>query len=197
MKQDVTAALLYALKAGPLGRRSLVARSGVGESTVRTHLNHMRSRGWVAFAKAGTSLTPKGQKRFAGLLNAVQAVCPVQLDGLDLLSSQMAVHLRQVELPKPVWSLRDRAIRAGAGGALLLEVEERLVFAEVDEPLGKTNPQAEATLKRAFSPLSQGDVVLIAFADSTSLATRGVWHMVTGMVPLVTEDRDLGSNVHK
>jgi len=186
MKKDIVIALLYALKEEPLGRRTLVECSGVTESTVRTHLNKMRSHQWVAFAKAGTSITSEGREKFSGLLNAVQAVGPIQLKGLGLLPNQMAIHLRKVNLPQPAWPLRDRAIQAGADGALLLDVKEHIVFADVEDPLEEANPQAGAALRQAFPALSHGDVVLVAFAASRALATRGVWSMVSGLGPLTT-----------
>lgn len=185
MRMDVAASLVTALRDGPLGRRTLVRRTGVTESTVRTHLNKLRARGWVAFAKAGTTLTDAGSKAFAPLLDSVRGARPVALADLGLHGVQLAVHLSGVRLPAgSTWALRDRAIWAGASGGLVLAVNDRLRFPDTGEPMGTTNPRSEAALLEAFGGLARGDAVLVAFAPARAGATLGAWAMVVAALGL-------------
>lgn len=184
MRIELVASLLYALRERPLGRRTLVGRTCSTESTVRTHLNQLSARGWVAFAKAGTQLTPEGRDAFAPLFEAVRAVESLKLKELGVDQPQCAAHLRGVQLPTSAWSLRDRAIQAGARGALLLSFAERLVFSDTREPLGVVNPASERLLLEAFPSLKSKDAVVISFADEPALAAGGLWRMVAELLQL-------------
>ncbi|HEY5596229.1 MAG TPA: DUF4443 domain-containing protein [Candidatus Bipolaricaulota bacterium] len=184
MRIELAASLLYALRDRPLGRRTLVQRTGGTESTVRTHLNQLSVRGWVTFAKAGTHLTPEGRDAFAPLFEAVRAVAALTLGELGIDQSQCAAHLRGVQLPTSAWSLRDRAIQAGATGALLLSFAEGLVFPDTQEPLGSVNPASERLLLETFPSLRSKDAVVISFADEPALAAGGLWRMVSELLQL-------------
>lgn len=184
MKSEVAACLLHALCERPAGRRTWVELTGMTESTVRTHLNGLWSRRWVTFAKAGTHMTSQGRAACRPLLEAVQSVACVRLQELGIDQPQCAAHLRGVPLPTAAWALRDRAIQAGARGALLLLHVGRLVFSDTQEALGVVNPTSERLLLDAFPSLQPKDAIVIAFADRPALAAAGLWRMVVELVPL-------------
>jgi len=184
METHISASLLYALWEQPLGRRTLVRRTAITESTVRTHLNKLRARGWVDFAKAGTTLTGEAKSAFAPLFQSVQGVEQVRLDDLELPPCQVAAHIRVAGAPKAVWRLRDRAIQGGAGGALLLQFNKSLVFPDEQNPLDKASPASNRALLDAFSGLKDGDWVLVAFASTMPAAQRGLWSMVVELLQL-------------
>lgn len=175
MTGEIAAALLFALREGPLGRRTLAARTGIGESTVRTQLNRLENRGWVTLSKAGTALSAAGREAIAPLLEAVLEVAEVRLEGLALGPCQLAAGLRGATLP-PSWALRDRAVQAGAQGALVLRRTDRWVLADDGTPLRP--PAAERVLSGRFPVLIPGDALLVAFAADRGRATRGLWRMV-------------------
>ncbi len=181
MQPDVAAALLFALEAGPLGRRTLVERTGVTESTVRTHLNKLRERGWVQFAKPGTSLTGAGREAFAPLFRAVRDVETVDLVELELPGVQLAAHLRAPD-GEASWAVRDRAIRGGADGAVLLRYDDAFRFLDTRDSLRA--PRAEAALASAFPDVRPGDLVLVAFGADFAPTARGLWRMVVELLDL-------------
>jgi len=182
MKPDLVAALIFALRERPCGRRTLVRQAGVGESTVRTQLAKLKKRGWVEFAKAGTTLTPSGKATFAPLLETVKAVAFVELEEVQLGALAYAAHLRCPSPQRSTLALRDRAVQGGAQGALLLSYDEGFLFADSLERL--TSPRASLSLAKTFPTLQTGERVWVAFAARPEPAVRGLWRMVIEQVNL-------------
>jgi len=182
MKPDLVAALIFALRERPCGRRTLVRQAGAGESTVRTQLTKLKKRGWVAFAKAGTTLSASGRSAFAPLLETVRAVAFVELEEVELGALAYAAHLRNPSMQRSTLTLRDKAIQGGAQGALLLRYDAGFLFADSAERL--TFSQASRALSKAFSTLQTGDMVWVAFAVQPEPAVRGLWRMVVEQVRL-------------
>lgn len=184
MKNDIAASLLFALHKSPLGRRTLVERIGVTESTVRTQLNKLHARGWVDFAKCGTSLTASARKAFSAFLEAIKSVQTLNLEDLNLAPWQCAVQVRGVSLLKSPLILRDRAIQGGASGALLLAYSDKLMFFDSQDTLKTIYPQSNDALVQAFPTLQREDLLLVAFAHEVNQAKRGLWHMVVALLAL-------------
>lgn len=183
MKNDIAASLLFALQQSPLGRRTLVQRVGVTESTVRTQLNKLHARGWVDFAKSGTSLTASARKAFSPFLEAIRSVRTLNLDDLDLAPWQCAVQVRGVSLLQSPLILRDRAIQGGASGALLLVYSDKLTFFDSQDALETSYPQSNDALLQVFPTLRREDLLLVAFANDVNQAKRGLWRMVVALLP--------------
>ena len=193
--------LVWALNRKTLGRRTLVARTGITESTVRTHLNKLRRAGLVKMAKAGTSLTAQGLEAFSALWAGVRWVGALPLEpstsalALDRHNAAALVAGAADKL-KESWRYRDAAVREGATGALLL-IKRPEGWAFGDEPhpqpltLGARYPEDAAHVERALSEAGArpqpGDALLVAFGPDPQAARAGLWRVIVELFPPSTE----------
>ena len=177
------AALVYTLKGGPLGRRTLVDRTGFSESVVRTELNKLEARGLVQFAKAGTTLTEEATRSFAGLFSRVRSVASLELGSLSLDACNRAARVGKLPDESPSWQSRDLAVREGATGTLLLrQGAEGLAMPDGDGSFRERNPAAVQQIEEAFGRLDEGDYVVVVFAPDDARAAAGLWRILEGWV---------------
>lgn len=194
MQSDIVVSILCPLSQRSLGRRTLVEQTGITESTVRTHLNKMKSLGWVDFAKAGTSLTQNGYEAFASLLDTIEHFSnQMNLADLRLGERCCAIQLRGIHLPEVAWPLRDRALQGGASGALLLQYQNGIVFADTQDSLNVAAPDSTRTLEQTFLDLQNDDLILIAFSDQLGPASRGLARMLVQLFDIELDKHKLNA----
>jgi DNA-binding transcriptional ArsR family regulator len=163
-----------------------VEKTGITESTVRTHLRKMRRAGLVKMAKAGTSLTAQGLEAFAPLLERVRWVGPLALGELALDHHNAAALLANFrEELKESWRYRDAAVRAGATGALLLvKLSDGWAFSDELLPLKGRYPTDAAKLEETLSHAEPEDALVIAFGAEPHEARAGLWRVIVELLPL-------------
>ena len=177
--------LLHAIKDEPLGRRTLVERTGITEMTVRTHLNKLRDAGLVLMAKAGTGLSEAGKASLETLFERVVEVRELNLHDLSLdRFNATALLNRSADALEKSLHLRDAAVRAGASGAILL-IRERdgWVFAEDRVQVSKQNPRDAELLSKKMSA-REGDVLIITFGPTLRVAQAAIWNVIVQFVPI-------------
>lgn len=169
----------------PVGRRTLVQRTGITEMTVRTHLNKLRRAGYVTMAKAGTTLTARGREAFAPLQGRVRWVGALPLRELALDRHGAAALLRSSSQGlKESWRYRDAAVREGATGALLLvHDDDGWAFSDEPLPLAERYPQDAALLETTLPSPQPGDALVIAFGPEPRDAQLGLWRIVVELLP--------------
>jgi DNA-binding transcriptional ArsR family regulator len=168
-----------------LGRRTLVERTGITESTVRTHLTKLRRAGLVRMAKAGTLLTARGLEAFAPLFENVRWTGSLSLSELALDRHNAAALLTDTaEEFKESWRYRDAAVREGATGALLL-VKRPQGWAFSDEPLklAERYPEDAAQIEKALPQAEPGDALVVAFGSEPREAQDGLWRVIVELFP--------------
>jgi len=184
--------LVWALNRKTLGRRTLVARTGITESTVRTHLNKLRRAGLVKMAKAGTSLTAPPGVRWVGALPLEPSTSALALDR----HNAAALVAGAADKLKGSWRYRDAAVREGATGALLLvKRPEGWAFGDELEPqpltLEARYPETAVQIERALSGAGTrpqpGDALLVAFGPDRQAARAGLWRVIVELFPPPTE----------
>jgi DNA-binding MarR family transcriptional regulator len=177
--------IVHALDSSPLGRRTLVQRTGITEMTVRTHLNKLREAGYVTMAKGGTALTPAGRAAFETLLERVRHVAALKLKDLALDRYNAAALLRRVgDGFRESWRYRDAAVREGASGVLLLvQRADGWRLSDDPAPLGRQNPRDAAYLERVFDAQPQ-DGVVVAFGPTPRAARGGLWSVLVEFLPI-------------
>lgn len=194
MQSDIVVSILCLLSQRSLGRRTLVEQTGITESTVRTHLNKMKSLSWVNFAKAGTSLTQDGYETFASLLDTIKHFSnQMNLTDIGLGKRCCAIQLRGIQLPEVAWPLRDRALQGGASGALLLQYQNGIVFADTQDALNVAAPDSTQTLEQTFLDLQNDDLILIAFSDQLGPASRGLARMLVQLFDIELDKHKLNA----
>lgn len=177
--------IAYALDGRALGRRTLVRRTGVTESTVRTHLNKLRDAGYVTMAKAGSALTAAGWDHFTPVLEQVTPVPEIALNGLSLGGHQAAALVASAEADLPTTlRLRDAAVREGAAGALLLVKRgDDWALSDDDRPLSERDPADAAHIEDVTRDRTETSLI-VAFGATPQVARMGLWRIVVELLPL-------------
>lgn len=177
--------LIYSLKDAPLGRRTLVQRTGLTESVVRTELEKLEAQKFVNFAKAGTTLTHKARETFAELFTCLAQIEELELHDLKLDHCNRAALIRSGADGLRTWLLRDLAIREGASGTIFLtRYEKYLSLLEEDRPLAAQNPHDARVIERTFPSTKTGDLLVIVFAANRADAGAGLWRVIAEIIPV-------------
>jgi len=183
LRNPLASELIYLLKDGPLGRRTLTDKVGASESSVRTVLEHLQSEGIVEMNRRGTSLSEMGRLAFGPLLESVCSVKSVDLPELTMGSICRAAELDKVEeLSGKAWSFRDLAIREGARGAILLENNKTIKFLHSDDRLEEINPDAFETICERFPDWESSSLIVIVSGETPEEVEHGLWRIIGEIV---------------
>ncbi len=183
LRNPLGSELIYLLKEGPKGRRTLTEQVGASESSVRTVLEHLQSEGIVEMDRRGTSLSDMGRLAFGPLLESVLRVREVDLPELTMGEISRAALLDKVEeFSGSAWSLRDLAIREGAQGAILLEIDEEMKFLNSDDLLEDINRDAFKALKERFPNWKGSSLIVIVSGESSEDVEHGLWRIIGEIV---------------
>ena len=183
LRNPLASELIYLLKDGPSGRRTLTEKVGASESSVRTVLEHLQSEGIVKMNRRGTSLSNMGRLAFGPLLESVIEVKTVNLPELSMGEISRAALLdKVVELSGQAWSFRDLAIREGARGAVILEINGKITFLHSEESLEETNPDEDRKLKEAFPNWDNSSLIIVVSGDSSEVVEYGLWRIIGEIV---------------
>jgi len=163
---------------GPIGRYRLKDLLDLSdhEGLVRLMLSDLTQAGYVRAEKTGCSLTHSGQKLLGSILSraGIGGVKPLDLSELKLGPACVAVHIRDRagEFRDGI-EQRDAAVRAGARGATVLQFRgNAFVVPSVYKNLSSEYPILAKRLLESFS-LSDGDALVIGFAETMSKALEG------------------------
>ncbi len=176
LRAPIAYQLLYELRDAPLGRRTLVGRTGLTESVVRTELEKLKAQRFVSFSKAGTALTAHGRRFLSQKLSKIADIRDAHLKNLMLDRHGRMALVREGADGFSSWVYRDVAVREGATAALFLTQRAgALCFLEEREALAKQNPDDSEILTREFPNLQDGDLIIIVFGPTKGAAARGLW----------------------
>lgn len=183
LREPIAYQLLYELRDAPLGRRTLVGRTGLTESVVRTELEKLKVHELVSFSKLGTALTTRGRRFLALKLGSILDVRDVQLHDLMLDRHARAAHVRKGSDHFSAWLYRDIAVRQGATATLFLTMHQGvLCFVDEREALAVKNPHDSRVLAEVFPKLQNGDLIVIVFGPTKGIAARGLWAVLWALV---------------
>jgi predicted transcriptional regulator len=181
VREHIAYQLLYELRATPLGRRTLVKRTGLTESVVRTELEKLEARKLVSFSKLGTALTARGRRFLSEKLSAIIDIREAQLKNLMLDRYGRMALVRGAADGLSAWLYRDIAVREGATAALFLTKRQGVLrFVEEREALAKKNPDDSRLIEQAFPAMKNDDLIIIAFGPDPGAAARGLWACPAG-----------------
>ena len=183
LRNPLASELIYMLKDGPYGRRTLTEKVGASESTVRTVLEHLQNEGIVEMDRQGTHLSDMGRLAFGPLLESVLEVKSISVPELSMGDTSRAALLTKLtKLSGQAWSLRDLAIREGAQGAIILEINKTIKFLNSEDCLRETNPEAFEKLKETFPDWRGGSLIIIVSGDSSEVVEYGLWRIIGEIV---------------
>lgn len=177
MDKAIICQLVYLLRRESTGRRTLAKRTGLTESTVRTHLKKLKAQKYITSSKAGVALTPMGRRAFKPILEKVKEVRELDLKELKLDRFNSAALITGVGRLEELWRYRDLAIRAGATAALFLSrVRGDLRFVDTGHKVSEQNPKDAHHIESVFKG---GDFIVMAFAARRAEANKGLWQIIS------------------
>ena len=162
-KVDILRCLLKIDK--PLSRSQLSNLLNLGEGTIRSILNILQKKGFLASNNQGHYLSSKGEnivKKIKGSISMKE----IALNSLFPDKKKIALHIKNPKKIEKSYVLRDEALKNGADGALILRFDKKLMLYDSDykENLDEVENKFD---------LSKNDLVIVDYADSYKLAEHG------------------------
>ena len=148
------------------GRQGLAKELELGEGTVRTILNSLKSLGLLDSTKRGHSLSDKGNKALEEIFKNVSNVKDASLKSMYPDAKKVAVLIRNAPSVKGLHKLRDIAVKNGADGALILKFNGKIYAPE------SSYEQDFKELEKLFD-LKNKDAIVVAFSYDRKSAENG------------------------
>ncbi|MDH7563982.1 MAG: DUF4443 domain-containing protein [Candidatus Bathyarchaeota archaeon] len=161
------------IAAKPIGRAALAASLNVGEGTVRTIIDRLKSARLIATSRAGCRLTSKGTALWKEYNSAITKA-RMEKNELSLADYNYAILVKnRLTRVKLGIEQRDAAMIAGAKSATtILCKKKRLVIPSVSDDLAKDYPKAAEQILKLLKP-EDNDVVIVGSADTPAKAEYG------------------------
>ena len=149
-----------------IGRKELARELELGEGTIRTILNILKSKKLLGSTKKGHFLSNKGINTLNVVLESMGTPKKVSIQNLYPKLKKAAIVVKNIANLNNLYKLRDLAVKNGAEGAIILKFEGRLYAPESDYK------QDYRELEEYFK-LKNNDVVVVAFSDTYRNAENG------------------------
>lgn len=149
-----------------VGRQELAKGLELGEGTVRTILESLKSKKLLESTKKGHFLSKKGSEVLSQIFEHIAMPRDMAMQNLYPDLRKAAVLIRNMPNLKGLYRLRDIAVRNGAEGAIILNYNGKLYAPESDYE------QDYMELERHFD-FRNDDVLVIAFSGQKRLAENG------------------------
>ena len=169
--------LLIIRKETTMGRYRLSAMLEMPEGIVRGIMRSYEREGYIdSRPKTGTFLTKAGEARIDAIFKSADIkdmkIYNFRVFGVGPINVVLQVQGGADKVRSGV-DQRDAAVKAGANGTVILTYEEgTLRIPGTSEDMCNLSPEDSKRLLREFS-LSEGDVVLVSFAEEWWQALRG------------------------
>ena len=149
-----------------ISRRELARELELGEGTVRTVLEILKSKKLLDSNKKGHFLSKKGEEMLNQINNAVKIIKSVSSETLYPDLKKVGVLLKYPTNLKELYKLRDIAVKHGADGALILKFDKQLYAPDSDYEQGYKE------LEKLFN-FENDDVLVVAFSNEKRKAESG------------------------
>ncbi|MBI2124584.1 DUF4443 domain-containing protein [Candidatus Pacearchaeota archaeon] len=149
-----------------ISRQELARELEMGEGTIRTILDLLKSRKLLASSKRGHLLSKKGMYALDEILRSISMPTPITTKRLYPQYKKIGVIVKNAPAFRKAYKLRDIAVKNDADGAVILKFQNRLYA-----------PQAGAgqdfeELEKQFE-FENGDALVIGFSDNKRNAENG------------------------
>lgn len=158
-------------KAGRISRQKLAKRVGVGEGTVRTILNLLKTQKFIIIKQTGIRLT---EKAISFLDKCGLQIATLQAPEITVGKHSSALRVRNVAHKIKIGvEQRDAAIKAGAAGTTTLIYKNNVLsFPGEAQSLKHTYPKISELIISKFK-LENNDVIIIGFGNTLKSAEEG------------------------
>lgn len=151
-----------------ISRQELSRDLELGEGTIRTILEILKSRNLLESTKKGHFLSKKGTEALNEISAALGMPAALNIDDLYKGLSKIGLVVRKAPSHslKELYKLRDTAVKSGAEGAILFRFDGKLYAPESDYTPGMSE------LEKHFK-LGNDDVLVVSFAARKKDAETG------------------------
>ncbi|MBI2655760.1 DUF4443 domain-containing protein [Candidatus Woesearchaeota archaeon] len=151
---------------GNIGREKLAKELELGEGTIRTILDILKSKNFISSTKKGHFLSSRGSHEFDKIIHSISMPDAFTEKALYPEYKKIGVHVKNAPPLKHTYKLRDIAVKNGAEGAIILKFDGRLYAPEagVRQNFGKLEEQFD---------FSSGDVLVVGFSNDKRGAENG------------------------
>ncbi len=153
-----------------ISRQELARELELGEGTIRTILEVLKSKGLLNSTKKGHFLSKKGNEMLSQVYECINLPKLIKT-GLYPHFKNIGVLIRNVSNLKQLYKLRDIAVKNKAEGAIILKFEGKLYAPE------SGYEQDYKELENYFD-FKNHDVLVIAFSDEKRDAENGALAIV-------------------
>ena len=147
-------------------RQELARDLELGEGTIRTILELLKSKKLLDSTKKGHFLSKKGNEALSQIYEFISAPRNITMHNIYPNSRKIGVLIRNVPNLKELYKLRDMAVKNKADGAIILTFENGLYAPESDYN------QDYKELEKQFD-FRNKDVLVIAFSSEKRHAENG------------------------
>ena len=149
-----------------IGRQELARELELGEGTVRTILETLKSKKLLDSAKKGHFLSKKGDEALSRIYDSISMPKNITIQNLYPNFKKIGVLVKNPSNLKELYKLRDIAVKNGADGAIILRFDKRIYAPESDYE------QDYRELEKHFA-LRNNDALVIAFSGKNRHAENG------------------------
>ncbi|MCL2642034.1 MAG: DUF4443 domain-containing protein [Candidatus Bathyarchaeota archaeon] len=159
------------------GRNKLADKIGVGDGTIRTIINRLKTAELISNTKEGCTLTQKGQE----VWQQFEQIFPqrTEIPKTEITPSEFNygfIVKGQRDKIKSGIDQRDAAIIAGAKRAIVLIANQgSLHVASVDQCIDKEYTAATKEIRKKINPQNDKDIIIIAGAETPLKAKTGAF----------------------
>ena len=79
-------------------------------------------------------------------------------------------------------SYLDLAIREGAQGAVIMDIDSDITFLHSQDRLEDINPEADRSLKNAFPDWKDSSLIIVVSGETSEVVEQGLWRIIGEIV---------------
>lgn len=158
-----------------ISRQELAKELELGEGTVRTMLEVLKSKKLLGSNKRGHFLSKKGEETLSHINSFVKAIKDIASKSVYPNFKKVGIQLRGISSLKEIYKLRDTAVKHGADGALILRFGSKLYAPE------SNYKQDYNGLERLFD-FEKNDVLVISFSTEKRKAENGALAIAADLI---------------
>lgn len=149
-----------------VSRQELSKKLELGEGTIRTILQMLKSKNLLSSTKKGHFLSKNGAELLAEIKKCISLPKRFAVSNLYPEFKKIGIVMKKEDNLREVYRLRDLAVKSGSEGALILKFNNRLYAPE------SGFEQDYSELEKCFE-LDNDNILIIAFSASNRSAENG------------------------
>ena len=149
-----------------IGRQELSKELYLGEGTIRTILESLKSKKLIDSTKKGHFLSKRGNEILAQISENISMPKEISIENIYPNYKKAGILIKNASNLKHLPKLRDIAVKNGAEGALILKFDDKLFAPESDYQ------EDYKDLEKQFK-LKNNDALVIAFSSKNNIAETG------------------------